>query len=339
MKKLLCVFYSILLVPFVYAGNTVGTSSAIFLKKAVGARAAALGEAYTAINADPDAYFFNPASIGLQEKPELSAMYQTGLADISLGSLVYAHPTGIGTPVIGVLYSDAGSIDVNVTGQPRKNKRAQQDVAYTIGYAVRVYEMLSLGIGAKFIDSTLVEDYGDSTNAVDAGILFETPLTGLLIGASALNMGKGLTYKSESDPLPKTYRAGISYVYSVFTAEENLYTFLITGDGFKTLDEDTKSGIGLEITRNKFALRLGQKIDRDIEGFTAGIGVQWKRYSLDYAFGLVEDLDNNHRVSFHAHFGKILSEREFKLQQYQKKPKILGGRKKTKAKKKMLSAE
>ncbi|MFH1379364.1 MAG: PorV/PorQ family protein [bacterium] len=329
MKKLFSICMCILLSSALHAGDTVGTSSAVFLKKAVGARAAALGEAYTAMIHDPDAYFFNPASISLQQNPELSAMYQTGIADISFGSLIYAHPLGIwGTPAIGVLYSDAGSIDVNVTGQPRAYKKAQQDTAYTIGYAARFFDMLSIGIGSKFIDSTLVEDFSDSTAAADAGVLFETPLKGLLAGGSILNMGSGLNYKSEADPLPKTYRAGISYIYSLFTEEENLYTFLLAGDFFKTLDEDSKSGVGLELTRNNFALRLGYKIHTDIEGLTAGIGIQIQRYSFDYAFGLVEDLDHNHRLSFHVHFGGLTSNVEFKRKRYQEKKKPVGWKKK-----------
>lgn len=325
MKKGLIIFFLIIMcISLTYAGKTVGTSSAIFLKKAIGARAAALGEAYTSIGNDPDAIFFNPASLGLQEKPELSAMYQTGLADISFGSLIYAHSFGIrGTPAFGMVYSDAGSIDVNVTGQTRKYKKAQQDSAYYIGYGVRFFDMLSLGFTGKYISSTLVEDYDDSTIAFDVGLLFQTPLKGLQFGASALNRGKGLSYIAEEDPLPRTYRGGISYTYSYVTQEENLYKFLVSGDGYKTHDEKTQGGAGIEMTRNFFALRIGYLFNRDIEGFTTGIGLHWSRYSLDYAFGLVDDLAHNHRVSFHVHFSPVDTSVEFKRKLYQHRPKTL----------------
>lgn len=325
MKKIFVLLLSLVVyIPLVFAGDTVGTSSAIFLKKAVGARPAALGEAYTAVGGNPDAFFYNPASLGIQEKPSLSAMYQTGIADISMGSLIYAHPLGRwGTPAVGALYSDAGSIDVNVTGVTRQSKKAQQDTAYTIGYAVNLFDMVAIGIGGKQISSTLVEDYDDTTTSFDAGFLFTTPLKGLRIGGSALNMGKGLSYIKESDPLPKTYRGGISYLYEYFSQEENMYTFLITADGYKTLDEKSKGGVGIETTRNNFAIRFGYLLNRDIEGFTAGLGMKWNRYSVDYAFGFVEDLNFNHRVSFNVHFASFASRIEGKRQQYQKREKTL----------------
>jgi hypothetical protein len=307
MKKILLIITALLTTAQCsFAKNSPGTTSAEFLKKAIGARPASLGEAYTAMTNDPDAYFFNPGSLATQKNAELSAMYQTGLADIAMGSLMYAHPLGIGGGIgLGVLYSDAGSIDVKLTGQQSQYKKAMRDTAYMLGYAATVFNTVSIGSGGKYIQSQLVEDYNDSTTAMDAGLLWETPLRGLIIAGSALNIGKGLAYIQESDPLPQTTRAGISYLYKIFTEEENFYSFLISADNVWAKNNDSKSGAGLECSRNQFALRLGYKFKRDIDGFTAGFGMRWGRYSFDYAFGLVQDLDHNHRVSFHIALGNL----------------------------------
>ena len=252
-------------------------------------------------------------------------MYQTGLADISMGSLIYAHPFDRwGTVGIGVLYSDAGTIEVNLPGQALRNREALKDTAYTLGYGKAFANLISLGLNAKLIQSTLVEEYSDSTTSLDAGLLITPRLKGLQIGLSFLNIGKGLTYISESDPLPQTTRAGLSYTYYHLTQDEILYAFLLTADGYKTLDEQTKSGIGLEIMRNTFSIRAGYLLNKDIEGLTAGLGFGWSRYTLDYAIGFVEDLSHNHRISLNIHFAPIASELETNKQNFQHRPKNLG---------------
>ena len=69
------------------SADSVGTSSGLFLKKSLSARAAGMGDAFTAISDDMDAALYNPGALGFLWKPELAAMYQSGLADISQGTL------------------------------------------------------------------------------------------------------------------------------------------------------------------------------------------------------------------------------------------------------------
>ena len=72
----------------------VGTSGADFMTVGVGARALAMGSAFTAVDsgADANAVNWNPAALGFVDKPNVTASYNSLFVDQNQGYLGYAAP-------------------------------------------------------------------------------------------------------------------------------------------------------------------------------------------------------------------------------------------------------
>ncbi len=79
------------LVGTIYA-NGPGTTGANFLKIGVGARAAAMGDAFTVIVDDSTSLYWNPAGLAKIEERQLSATYNMWFAGINQGYLGMSFP-------------------------------------------------------------------------------------------------------------------------------------------------------------------------------------------------------------------------------------------------------
>jgi len=96
----------------------------------------------------------------------------------------------------------------------------------------------------------------------------------------------------------------------------------MTGDFFTRLDEIDRLGdiedlsevrFGAETYLNKrFYIRGGFRLpltDQDLgglSGFTTGLGMKFKGWRMDYAFGDFGDLGVNHRASLTYKWGKVI---------------------------------
>ena len=92
--------------------SAAGTTGADFLNLPIGARAAAMGGAYSAISDEASAVYWNPA--GLVQIPKLSAVFMRSqyVADISYQYAAYAHRLSYNSVLAGsVFLTDIGAID------------------------------------------------------------------------------------------------------------------------------------------------------------------------------------------------------------------------------------
>src|SRR5512146_1348651 len=97
--------------PRYFSGKAAGSTTADFLNLPVGARAAGMGGAYSAISEEASAIYWNPA--GLVQIPKLSAVFMRAqyVEDISYQYAAYAHRLSYDSVIAGsVLITDIGSI-------------------------------------------------------------------------------------------------------------------------------------------------------------------------------------------------------------------------------------
>src|SRR5437762_4483401 len=78
---------------FSLGSQRAGTSSGSFLKIGVGARAAALGEAFVAVANDPSAIYWNPAGLASMQRQEFQLSHLEWPADIRYEFLAYVVPS------------------------------------------------------------------------------------------------------------------------------------------------------------------------------------------------------------------------------------------------------
>jgi len=264
-----------------------GTTAANFLKIGVGARAIAMGGAFTAIADDATALYWNPAGLSQIKEKQLSASYNSWFAGVSQGYLSLASPALGGTLALGVNYVDMGKMkgyDIDGGGNPvPTGDFGASDLHACLGYATGSDFMF--GLSAGVLQDT-IENSNKSIHLGTAGILIK-PGSNFSFGFAAQNLGG----KLGDDSLPFTFKAGIGVKWN-----DDLTLALDAGI---PNDNDNYLCAGLEWwIGSTVALRCGYKTGQDIgSGFTAGIGFKTDGFSFDYAYVPYDDLGTTHRIS------------------------------------------
>ena len=109
----------ILTLDLISYANGPGTTTASFLKIGVGARAAAMGEAFSAVASDGTSLYWNPAGLTQLKTKEISATYNSWFEEIKQGYLSLTFLSSRGTMGLGINYVDMGKLEGrDVEGNP-----------------------------------------------------------------------------------------------------------------------------------------------------------------------------------------------------------------------------
>lgn len=197
----------------VLAGFTVadkGTTGAQFLAMGVGARAAAMGEAFTAVADDATALYWNPAGLGQLNRPELAAVHQQIFAALQHDFLAYVHPVHrrlvLGAGLTSLVQDGLESLDN--TGSAR-GRFAPWGFAAAFGLSFTPAPGWHIGAAPKYVRLSAADGVEASLAAVDVGLLKRWG--GLSAGVSASHLGPHLRFSREGDPLPAVVRLGLAY--------------------------------------------------------------------------------------------------------------------------------
>lgn len=253
------------------------TMAGVTLLQPMGGRAAALAEAYTTAEDDVLALHYNPAAP--LKSPQAVTFYQRGIVEDSFGLLGVGSPTPFGKLAATILFYDAGSINLdNGAGQAR-TVSAQRDYLLTLSGGWHPLNGLSLGVNAKAMRSTLVDEFTANGYFLDFGVLYK-PVPQWAFGTSVQNLGTGLAYGSSSEEVPRTIRVGVSHRFQ-FPPNQLWLAF----DTTKAADDSRpQSHVGLEyLFARALALRAGYQDGLDTGRLTTGLGFRLRALGLDYA--------------------------------------------------------
>jgi hypothetical protein len=269
-----------------------GTAGAAFLNIGMGTRASGMGGAFTGISDDASAIYYNPAGLTQLRMKELSLLHTRWLGDVEAQYLGLATPFGEESAFgISGTYLHTEDIERDILGE---EKGIFQDYYknLALSYARAITRDLSIGGTLKWIHGSLAE-YGATTYGLDMGFLYTTPLRGLTLGATIQNLGWGMKFIEEEDPLPLNFRFGLGYR----PIEE-----IILGLDLRSPLGGGRSHLGLggEYRIAKILnLRAGfsQKGDDEFPGLTCGVGIELFGLRLDYAWVPYGDLGETGRYS------------------------------------------
>jgi hypothetical protein len=264
------------------------------------AAAAALGNAFTGTENDIAGLAYNPAAPATFSEGQASFLFQRGLIEDSYGQLMVGMPNQARTGGFGlsVGYYNAGTLDITNENGTTTSVKAEEDVTTALTYAHKIGN-LSLGIAGKYLKSTLAGTYSAHAEAVDVGVLARMS-SRLSLGAAIQNYGTKLTYLSEGDNLPR--RASIGGSYLLFPSQ-SFSTSLLFNASYLSNEKEMSPGLGLQTLVGPLAIRAGYQKTGDSSQFSAGAGFALGRTSIDYAFGLMNQLDTQHKISVAMHFG------------------------------------
>ena len=304
------VFLSALLLfpSFSWAGSfssaAKGTTTAGFLELGAGARAVAMGEAYSAVVDETSAMYWNPAAMTRVEKRSVTFMHAAYIDSSYFDYLAYVHNLGSrGALGLGVQYLSAGKITERDKTGTDVGSFTPNDLAVSVGYAHEFLDGFSVGLAAKFIRSTIIQSA--QTAAADFGVLSPAYLDGKLrLAFTVSNLGGKMKFEQESESLPLAIRLGSAY---------KIGDRWIAGlDVGLPKDNSPFVALGTEYVMSvgdawNLAGRLGinSRTMGDIDGFTGfsfGLGLARQGYSFDYGFLPLGGLGQTHRISLSFKF-------------------------------------
>jgi len=304
-----------------------GTTGAAFLTMGMGARAVGMSGAYSAVAADASAVSWNPA--GLVRAPELSVMFMHAsyLADISFDYLSFARSNGSSAFGGAVSYLNGGNVERMDAAGSSLGSYQPRDYAGALSYAADLEifgaekGLYSAGITGKYISSRLVEQAG--AFAFDAGVSAKTSAGGkvLRLALVAQNLGGGMKFDEETDPLPAVFKAGGALNLSK--------DWLISADVAAPRGNAPYISAGTEHTayrdgNMRVLLRLGASSltlgdISGLNGVSGGLGVVLNNMAVDYAVVPFGELGVTHRLSLTMKFGSVRNEAESKFNKYGRK--------------------
>ncbi|MEK7859004.1 MAG: PorV/PorQ family protein [Elusimicrobiota bacterium] len=275
--------------------------TAAFLNVGAGARALALGSAYTALGEDADSLYWNPAGIAGLEKRQVTLSHAELTQKTRQNFFGYAQPTSNGAFGASLSYLSHSKIDGrDAAGRPTGGFEAS-DAVVGMSYG-RKTELAELGATVKYI-RTHIGSAEAQTVALDAGA--RKPLGSFILGAAIRNLGPGLKFDSQRNDLPLRLALGAAYKLAGGHAASAELANGPRGAG-------SDAGIGGEFQAVKdFFLRGGYTTLSRVpggsnfdaaRGLTLGVGFNNRRWSLDYAAVTMGELGSAHRFTFGARF-------------------------------------
>ncbi|MEW6607706.1 MAG: PorV/PorQ family protein [bacterium] len=267
-----------------------GSTGAQVLKLSVGARPAAMGEAFGALADDTNAIYWNPAGLTQLNEKQIIVMHSDWLKEINYGLVGYAQPLANDRTLgLSMMYLGSGDMKkINANGIEEGDFEAK-DMVVTASYGWKLSEELSLGASIKAI-SLKIDNEKANSFAVDVGFLSRTPVENLLIGGALQNLGSKVKFINEGDKLPLNVKLG-----SAYKAMDDRLILLL--DINKPVDNDLRLNLGTEYwLTSTVALRGGYNSGIDEgSGITFGIGFALRNLQLDYAYVPYGDLGKTHR--------------------------------------------
>jgi hypothetical protein len=136
--------------------------------------------------------------------------------------------------------------------------------------------------------------------AFDAGGLWTPKDTNFTVGLSVLNMGT-----LSGSAIPTEVRGGASYKLDITNDPQNSHTLLVSLDALaRTVSlSSNREAVGFEYSyHDKLFLRVGQALTDTTglsgwSGFSAGVGIEFDKIKIDYAYAQLADLGTINMIS------------------------------------------
>ena len=263
----------------------------VLLREGVGARAEAMGGAYTAVVGDQTAASWNPAGLGALKGKDFLVTHHSSFQEIqqTYGGWAYGN-TRAGVALSLGIYS-VGGIEARTgpSAQP-SGTFGIYEINAGLSYAKRIKKGLYGGTTARVLHEAIGPERA-SGFSVDLGVLYRFSGERLTVGASYRNLGRMEALDVERTPLPETFRAGIAWQTGRLTGSFDLSAPRRGSVGLHT---------GLEFRlKGALCLRAGYRSGIDIRDWSFGIGIQPGGWRIEYAYvPAALGLAGSHRLEF-----------------------------------------
>ncbi len=298
-----------------------------FLSVSPDARAAGMGDAYSALRVGSTAMFYNPAAMAyLDHKFHLSVGQIQWIADVNYNMGSVALNTDWGVFGLSMVAVDYGDFERTIRAD---NEQGFLDVgtyspsawAFGLGYARAITDRFSVGGNIRIAKQSLgaapvgiertapvTKDFDERSTIVDFGVLYHTGFKSLTLALNTRNFSQENKYSEESFELPLTFRMGLAMdLIDLTTLDKKAHSMILSLDTERPRDFSEQIKIGVDYTiMQTLSLRAGYVTPTDEQGISVGVGFGRDLGSLDlrvdYAYTDFGVFDNVNRLTLQAGF-------------------------------------
>lgn len=258
-----------LLIVLAFVSITIETQA----QYSAGAKQISLSNSDVALSNDVFSLFNNPAGLSQMNWRELGIYYSPspfGLSELANGYVAFNEPFKFGSIGIGAMTYGFELY--------RENK-------FSVGYSYNHINKLFVGAVIN-LHTVSIKNYGDENIFyLNAGGLFYLQ-SDLRLGFSVQNINRA-SFGNEKDNVPLVFNLGVSYdvleefIFNLGLEKDIRYNYSVRG--------------GIEYNLFDYiSLRTG--FSNEPSRYSAGIGINYSYFSLDYAFFTHQDLGLTHQA-------------------------------------------
>jgi len=238
-----------------------------------GAKQISLSHSNVANDNDVFALFNNVSCLTQLKSGEVGIFYSPspyGLKELSTANIAYAEPFNFGTLSVGGM---------------RYGFNLYSEYNFLLGFSRIITNGLSIGITLNY-HTVKIKNYGsDYSVYADVGLSFKI-IKEVYWGFSFRNINRA-TFGNEKDQIPSIIRTGFSY-YPLKELSINCAV-----DKETSLKENFLFGINYDVIKY-LSLRSG--FSTEVRQISAGIGLHYSIFNIDYAFVNHSDLGPTHQA-------------------------------------------
>lgn len=281
-----------------YGVKKVNISGMQFLKIGQGARAVAMGDAFTAVADDINAIFWNGSGLVHVERVAYQANWTRFLLDTQLYSAAAVWNTRSARgEVLGIAVTSHNPKPSKETTIYQPNGTGQDVIVHNISvgllYAIKFTDKFSFSAKANYVQEKL---YTVKTTGftVDVGSFFYTGFRSLRIAMSFRNFGPDRKSGDRAYLLPLVYNIGVAA--EVYGEKGDPSYLTASAESAFFVDFEQRWHFGAELwLQNALALRAGWKWNYDLEGISLGAGLKQtfggRTITADVAVSLLQQND------------------------------------------------
>ena len=282
------------------AAAQTGSAGLQFLKLGVGARALAMGEAYSAIATDPSATYYNPAALSLVTSPRILLMHKEWIQGTRTEFIGATSRTGDFSFGLSANSTSVDNIELRSVPGPALGTFDARNASIGLSGSYAFSPEFSAGMTMKYLYEKIYV-YDASGLAFDFGGVYKTPWD-VTLALAVNNLGSLSELDKESSTLPASIRGGAGYERDLEQLDSRLT--LSTDIVSFTVEQKSHVHVGAELTyKETFSARAGYQTGYDAKSFSAGVGIRYDIVALDYAYVPFQvDLGTTHTFSIGINF-------------------------------------
>jgi len=285
-----------------------GKSGFSFLKISPSARAAGMGDAFTAVANDVTTIFFNPAGLTNINNFDFSFNHTNWIVNSSLISGVIGFPFGQrGAFGISVISFATEEFEETTIFEPEGTGRMIKagDIAIALAYALKLTDRLSFGLKGQYLEEFIDDDKAKGF-AFDFSTFYMSGFRDLTIAMVMKNFGPDAKFLTKKFKLPLYFN--VNTAMSLLGKQGGPIQLLLSVESAFATDYRDRYHVGSELwIADMLALRCGYKFFYDTEDWTIGAGLKLKigarRILIDIAYSNFEEFfDPPLRISIGGSF-------------------------------------